>query len=121
MTATKAQKTLESSAYIDDEVTALVNIVGVEARVKPERILGRSREWEVATARQCVYCVLYNRGWTVSQIGRAMNRDHSCIIYGIRALNDRYGQRGQRMTTSLMNRLNEAGHSPLIDEAIQGR
>ena len=42
MTATKAQKTLESSAYIDDEVTALVNIVGVEARVKPERILGRS-------------------------------------------------------------------------------
>ena len=50
-----------------------------------------------------------------------MNRDHSCIIYGIRALNDRYGQRGQRLTTSLMNRLNEAGHSPLIDEAIQGR
>ena len=112
---------LDPLPTIEDEVKTLVKIVARESHVAAPLILGRGRQWEVATARQCLYCILYNQGWTLTQIGRALGRDHGAVHHGVRSLNARYQQKGQRITTRLMDRLAHLDISPILDEAASTR
>ena len=54
-------------------------ITGVPA----SEILGRRRAQEVCHARELVCYVARRTGMTYSQIGRALNRDHSTIIHAV--------------------------------------
>ncbi len=53
-------------------------------------ILSQRRDAPTATARQTVYFVLRERmGWTLPEIGRFMNRDHTTVLHGCRTAHQR--------------------------------
>ena len=53
--------------------------------VAPHRVAGPDRDRPAAQARQDVYLALREAGWTLPQIGKAMNRDHTTVMSGIAA------------------------------------
>lgn len=66
-------------------IIAIVERVAEDAGVKTADILGESRIQPVAHARQRVYAVARDAGFSLTHIARAMGRDHTSIIHGIRA------------------------------------
>ena len=58
-----------------------------------EQVIGYDKHQAVAVPRQQVWLdVSLELGWTTTQLGRRLNRDHSTIIYGRqKAAAERYG------------------------------
>lgn len=50
-----------------------------------EQILSHDRDKELVVVRHGIARALRDRGLSFAQIGRIMNRDHSSIIYAVRA------------------------------------
>lgn len=54
-------------------------------RVGPLAVKGKARTRSIARARFLSYCLLYRYyEWTLMDIGRALNRDHSTVSHGVR-------------------------------------
>ena len=57
--------------------------------IKPEEVLGKGKTKNVANARQMsFYLIRKLTGLTLEQIGDAMNRDHSTVLYAIRKVEE---------------------------------
>jgi len=50
-----------------------------------EEFQGRGRTQDIAHPRQDFMTAAHDKGFSVSQIGRFLSRDHTTILYGIRA------------------------------------
>ena len=50
-----------------------------------EEVLTRSKNRIITQARQHIMYELRHRGWSLMQIGKVLNRDHTTIIFGIKA------------------------------------
>jgi len=46
-----------------------------------EQITSKDRKRHISDARKCVTNHLLSHGWTTEATGKAMNRDHSTIVY----------------------------------------
>lgn len=73
-------------------VHAIVAEVAQHTNFTPAEIIGARRWANLAAARQLVYFIANERGVTLAQIGLAMNRDTSTVIYGIKAEQARRGE-----------------------------
>ena len=63
----------------------LINEAAAIHGVAPHRVAGPERDAPAVRARQGVYLALREAGWTLPQIGKAMNRDHTTVMSGIAA------------------------------------
>lgn len=52
--------------------------------LSPEDITGPSRQPRCCEARRKVMQELQAKGWSTTQIGHLLNRDHSSIVHGLR-------------------------------------
>lgn len=59
--------------------------------VKVAALMGRSQQRRHVWPRQVAYRALHRAGYSLSEIGRIMKRDHATIISGIRAADQRVG------------------------------
>lgn len=65
---------------------AVINRLALEYNVDASEILGDRRFANVIAARKRAYKELRDMNWSLPQIGRMMNRDHSTVLSGIRSL-----------------------------------
>lgn len=69
-----------------ERMRAILAEVADKHGVTPEAIQGRSCAREVSNARQEAMHRLYDLGWlSTPHIGRFLNRDHSTVVYGLKA------------------------------------
>lgn len=66
------------------EIMAIIDAVSDARAVPQNAILGATRRSHVVRARRECFAMAHQRGFTATEIGRAMNRDHSSVLYGIR-------------------------------------
>lgn len=62
----------------------IVSAIARAMKVSLDDLLGKSRDKQVAQARQVVCWVLFKRGQSYPQIGRRIGRDHSTVISAVR-------------------------------------
>lgn len=55
-------------------------------QVAPGSILGRRRYPRLVRARATLYRALYAKGWTLSEIGELMGRDHTTVAFSLKAI-----------------------------------
>ena len=67
-------------------MVAVLGQVAAKHGVTPADIRGPSCVREIARARQEAMHELYALGWlSTPQVGRFLNRDHSTVVYGLKA------------------------------------
>lgn len=66
-------------------VEKIVAEVAEATGITPRQIYSTSRKAHVARARQIVMYEARKRGLSLAQIGHAMNRDHTTVMHGVRA------------------------------------
>ena len=71
---------LKSQPAFDEVISEIAKLHGV----KKTEILGGGRAGRVVEARDHVVWYLNDHGWGPSDIGRALNRDHSTIIHSLK-------------------------------------
>lgn len=64
-------------------IKPIVNAVADATSIPPHVIYGRKKTKNINEARQLVYFLAHRSGMSLSDIGRAMHRDHSTIIHGV--------------------------------------
>lgn len=74
------------------KVAAIAERVAQETGVPVPFIFGTSRRQQEAHARQRVYFYAAQAGLSLPHIGRAMGRDHTTVLHGIRAEQARRAQ-----------------------------
>jgi chromosomal replication initiation ATPase DnaA len=75
----------EIREYGAGRIKNIVDAVAEETGIQARYIVGLSRRAQVSEARQLVYYLANQSGITSADIGRAMNRDHSTVLSGIKA------------------------------------
>lgn len=68
----------------NDRVKEIALAVCAETSIPISAIYGRNRKANVAEARWIIMRIAYDQGMSYEQIGRALNRDHTTVIYGIK-------------------------------------
>lgn len=66
-------------------VKEIVELVSQETGIPEAMIYGDTRRAPEVRARQRVYWLARKSGMSLTYIGRAMMRDHTTVLYGIRA------------------------------------
>lgn len=64
-------------------VREIVRMAGVVFGVPPSIIYSASKPRPISRARQAVYLIANEHGWSLSHIGRVLDRDHSSVRYGV--------------------------------------
>jgi len=71
-------------------VRVLVDLVAAETGVAAIQILGRSQRQDIVAVRQlAMYLADRHLGASLAGIGRALGRDHSTVLYGVRQIRSR--------------------------------
>lgn len=65
------------------KVKPFVNAVSEATGIPAHLFYGRRRTAHISQARQLVYFLAHQSGISLSDIGRAMNRDHTTIMHGV--------------------------------------
>jgi len=81
----KARDATERFAWAVEIVGADVHVVRGERRLKTD-----------VAQRWAIFWLLHNCGWSYPQIGRAMNRDHTTICYGVNRVKDALDKQNMR-------------------------
>ena len=77
-----------------ERMEAALADVAAEYDVAADDILGPTKRPKVCAARQAAMHRLYALGWlSTSQVGRFLNRDHSTVVYGLKAHKARMSER----------------------------
>lgn len=84
------------------EAAVLVNKV---TEIPWQMILGRRRFEDVANARMVLWCIMRNRGYSYSRIGKVTGRDHAAIMHANKVIPERYGAREWRDLTRWVDEL----------------
>lgn len=80
-----------------------MGLLGLATRVARERgvtladLLGRRRTPRVAAARHELYSLLYGLGYSSTEIGRAVDRDHATVLHGISVRERRLAESAARV------------------------
>jgi chromosomal replication initiation ATPase DnaA len=82
-------ETVAGRALRLDGISLMVVDVAAEAGVSAAAILGPRRDKHIAQARQAVMYLARLEGHSLSDIGRAMGRDHTTVLHGIKAHEER--------------------------------
>jgi chromosomal replication initiation ATPase DnaA len=70
----------------------IIRDVSEETGVSVAEIIGRARTGRIVKARQAVmYCARREGRFSTTQIGRALHRDHTTVIYGADAYAEKSG------------------------------
>jgi chromosomal replication initiation ATPase DnaA len=75
----------------EEAIAEVVAYVEYLTGVSRGRILSRSRDRNTARARQMVMWKARQKGYSLTAIGRALNRDHTSVLHGIRVINRKLG------------------------------
>lgn len=74
------------SRLIPGEIARIVRAVCDETGVRPAEIYAPTRgPNHVAKARQLIMFIAKRRGFSLNQIGRALRRDSTTVLHGVRA------------------------------------
>lgn len=77
----------------DPTMAEIAAQVAAERRISISELKGVRRDAGLAHARQEAMWRMYQQGrWSLPQIGRFLNRDHTTVIHGIRVHERRIGQ-----------------------------
>lgn len=57
-----------------------------ETGYTPQEIVGHSRKQPLARTRQWVMWKARQEGYSLEQIGRVLNRDHTTVLHGVRKI-----------------------------------
>jgi chromosomal replication initiation ATPase DnaA len=98
------------------EIRATAKEIGKVTEIPWEMILNRRRFEDVATARMILWCVMRNRGYGYSRIGKAAGRDHCTIMHANRVIPQRYGRRGYSALTRWIDELENVHGFTVIAE-----
>ena len=74
-----------------NRVLELIDAVSAETGIPAKQIRGRCRKAHIVRARQIVMYEARQLGLSYPQIARAMGKDHTTIIHGVRAEEQRRG------------------------------
>ena len=69
----------------DRELIKILSAVSESSMITQGDIIGLSRQRSVAVVRFCFMYIAHESGFTLSEIGRFLNRHHSTVIHGVRA------------------------------------
>jgi chromosomal replication initiation ATPase DnaA len=69
----------------DRELIKILSAVSESSMITQSDIIGLSRQRSVAVVRFCFMYIAHESGFTLSEIGRFLNRHHSTVIHGVRA------------------------------------
>lgn len=83
---------LTDTRRIGEIVEQVSKISGVHVR----DILGNSRRASIVKVRHVAQWKARNEGYTLEQIGKTFNRDHTSILYGIRRVDEALGTTTER-------------------------
>ena len=64
-----------------EELTQLINTLAVARNTSLAMVRGRRRRADIVKARKSIAKAVEPYGYSLTQIGRAMNRDHSTIHF----------------------------------------
>ncbi|HRV31120.1 MAG TPA: helix-turn-helix domain-containing protein [Kiritimatiellia bacterium] len=67
-------------------VAAVLRRVALGFGVTPEALRGRCRQMGVVWPRQVAHWILYQMGYSLPVLGRALGRDHSGVLYNVRVV-----------------------------------
>lgn len=73
-----------SQAPTQAHLITIVEAVADECRVTPEVLISPSRAPMLVAARHRAMKIARDAGYSLPQIGRALNRDHTTVLYGLR-------------------------------------
>ena len=78
----------------DDELytdrARIKRLVTAATEISWPRIVGRQKSQDVVNARWLVMHMLYQRGYSLSEIGRLLNRDHTTVMHARDAWDEYY-------------------------------
>lgn len=98
-----------------ETVADLLARVSKRFGVLPAEVLEGEQHKRAAGARHTVSWILYGRGYSLSEIGRELGRDHTSILYGIRNVHKSYASSAQ-MALYLDELANPPAKPPELDE-----
>jgi chromosomal replication initiation ATPase DnaA len=75
-------------------VREILRRIATETGVPAHTIYGPAQDRKTARIRQRVYAEAYAAGHSSLRIGRALARDHSTVLFGIRAHREREAKNG---------------------------
>ena len=75
----------KTSPQYDRELIKILSAVSESSMITQGDIIGLSRQRSVAVVRFCFMYIAHESGFTLSEIGRFLNRHHSTVIHGVRA------------------------------------
>lgn len=87
-----ALKGVKASRYIGQEAKEIILNIEQATGIAYSELKSKNRERNTVIARQYamfqLYDILYPLGYTLTEIGKMFNRDHSTVIYSIRQVED---------------------------------
>lgn len=81
-----------SEAWARTTVAEAISTVSAATGVTESMILGYSRTARIVRARQLAMYKARAAGLTLEQIGAHMNRDHTTVLAGVKAISRRLGE-----------------------------
>jgi chromosomal replication initiation ATPase DnaA len=88
---------ISTFARVDPALAAIVVSVATSGGHSLKALRGESKATELIVARRTIVSEAFAEGFSLSEIGRALNRDHSTIFYHVR----RTGARRRRPEVQL--------------------
>lgn len=76
---------------------AIVKLVGLKHQVTTDAILGSSRSHSIVVARQeAMHLVFRHCEFSLPEIGKRFNKDHTTVLHAIRVIEGRAKKRGRK-------------------------
>lgn len=66
------------------QILSIAESVTTVTGVSVEAMLGRCRMARISDARQRLWASLWRMGWSIGELGRVFDRDHTTIMHGLR-------------------------------------
>lgn len=92
MTPEDIQRCRQIALRTVGRINAIVHAVAAETEVPVRDILGQTRVTRATHARQMVMYIARREGFSLSAIGRVLNRDHSSVAHGVKMEKARRGE-----------------------------
>lgn len=74
--------------YAQDYAQAILTTIALLADISIDDLISYNRTQNVVFARHLACYVLYQKGYTLSQIGNKINRDHTTVLHSVRVASD---------------------------------